>query len=167
MRNKYAKPENFASTIRTPLLKQHWVYRAFSTKDELLYVGCTVDPKGRQKEHSSQSDWYRKAFRFTIAGPYNYETAREIERVAIATERPLYNWTPERRAVTAAHNRILKRWHASFVDDGMEYWEAYHAAERRAQRLVPRPIGRGPWRCKDDTVLKAKRADREDARRSA
>lgn len=161
--NKYARAENFASRTRTPLLREHFVYRAYDHTGGLLYVGCSRSMESRAKEHKTASEWFDLAASFKIAGPFNYETARELERIAIATERPLYNVTPERRAVAAAHVRIYKRIFASLDAADLPFIEAHRIARERANRIVRDPGTQGPWRCQDGDVMRAKRADRKHA----
>lgn len=161
--NRFAKPDNFGHPIRNPLLRQHFVYRAFDESGALLYIGCSKNLRERMGEHRSFSPWFAHAARFTLAGPYNYETARQIERDAIHSERPLYNQTPERSAVQAARMRVLKRRQDLLHDMGVEFMEAYRLASTHAESVIPSVSGRAPFPCDDLTVPAALRADREDA----
>lgn len=117
MSNRYAVPANFATRTRTPLLREHFVYRAFDLNGVLLYIGCSVRPALRLKEHRASSRWGHRAVRITLAGPYNYETARLVEYNAIESERSIYNYSSERRAlhriksdfVSAKLNELIAR----------------------------------------------------------
>lgn len=169
--NRFARPENFADRVRNPLLREHFVYRAFDETD-LLYVGCSYTVEARMKAHRSTGDWYSQMVRLRLAGPYNFETARQLERDAIRTERPLFNsMTPERCAVRAAHDRILKRCQNHLMSEGMEFWPAFHAAMTHADHVLFNPPNREAFYADDLTIASALRADREDAstygRRSA
>lgn len=87
-------------------MRQHFVYRVYDRAGRLLYVGCTKRPRARWAEHRSNSDWARRAVRCRLVGPLPYDVARELERQALATEQPLYGWTPARRS---AHSRQSAR----------------------------------------------------------
>lgn len=163
--NRFAKPDNFGHPIRNPLLREHFVYRAFNAAGELLYVGCTKTLEGRRRDHQMDRRWYSKARTYTIAGPYNYETARDIERTAIRTEGPLYNETPERRAYEAARSRVVKRRYNELLALGVDWTDAVSLAVRHGDRVIGPSTGRGPFRADEAVVFRAKQADREDARR--
>jgi len=161
--NRYARQENVGHPVRDPSLREHFVYRAFSALGDLLYVGCSLNPEKRIGEHKFSSDWHGQAARFKLAGPYNYETAREMERQAIATERPLYNYTPERRAWKMAHDSyidaaapLLRAIHS------LEFWPAVEAAIERADLISAYPGNRAPIRFTDSTVSEAKERIAED-----
>lgn len=161
--NRYSRPENAGHPVRDPNIREHYVYRALNASDELLYVGCSLNPPKRVVEHKSTSDWYGQATRYKLSGPYNYETARELERQAIATERPLYNYTPERRAWKMAHD--------SYIDaaapllraiHGLGFWPSVEAAIERADLISAYPGNRAPICFTDSTVSEAKERIAED-----
>lgn len=83
-----------AGDYRSPEHREHFVYRAFDEAGQLLYVGCTMRPKKRWAEHNHDGVWAHLARSFRMAGPYNYKTARAIERNALATENPRFGCTP-------------------------------------------------------------------------
>jgi len=155
--NRYSRPENAGHPVRDPSLREHFVYRALNASGELLYVGCSLNPQKRIGEHKFSSDWHGQATRFKLSGPYNYETARELERRAIATERPLYNYTPERRAWKMAHDCYIE----SLIDllrasHGYGMSESIEAAIERARLVSAYPGNRAPIRFTDSTVTDAK-----------
>lgn len=155
--NKYARPENFAHPIRTPLLREHVVYRAFDAAGALLYVGCTARLEDRLSAHRFTSDWGHLGVRVKVVGPYNYETAREIERVAIATERPLYNYTPERRTWAKAHTRLVDAYLRHIVAQGADLIDSIREAVERADGVIAYPGNRGPCHIDDLTIPGVKR----------
>lgn len=164
MKNRFARPENFASRHRTPLLREHFVYRAISASGELLYVGCSLDVAARMKAHKSNGDWYHLMARLRTSGPHNFETARLLEREAIRTERPLFNsMTPERCAVNAANARILNRRQGLLMKQGLDFWAAFHEAREHADSVLAAPKNRSGFRATDLTIPNALRADRDDA----
>lgn len=71
-----------------------WIYRAWDEYGRLLYVGTSVNPVARLKQHRITGTgiyWYG-AMRDWRAEWYPSEgMARAAESVAIATEGPLYN----------------------------------------------------------------------------
>lgn len=78
--------------------RDHWVYRAYDTAGNCLYIGCTKDPQQRAQTHRSSSRWYYLMDSCVLAGPYTRTTALRIETEQIAAIQPAYN----RRGVPAA-----------------------------------------------------------------
>lgn len=74
-----------------PHCREHFVYRAYDAAGRLLYVGCTRRPIARWKQHRKMGGWADDAVRFHVAGPYNYDTGRYLERHGIRTENPRHN----------------------------------------------------------------------------
>jgi hypothetical protein len=74
--------------------RPHYVYRLLNCRGRVLYVGCTSNLSLRMSE-------YRRFLavrgrRAEHIGPYDFETARRIERALIRLEDPPTNieWTP-------------------------------------------------------------------------
>lgn len=137
MKNRYARRENFGHPIRNPLLRQHFVYRAFAADGYLLYVGCSYTPDKRFAAHRSSSCWFDEAVRFTMSGPYNYETARHIEHVAINSERPQYNYTAEKRTIDKTRDRMINREISARIDRGESFTDALAPAVDAVHALLP------------------------------
>lgn len=154
--SRYARPENFGHPIRNPLLREHFVYRAFNAAGELLYVGCTKHLTTRLSAHRGQSRWGSQAVRVTACGPYNYETARQIEYDAIETERSLHNYSSERRALAALHQRIIQAVIDHRVEAGVEFFEAMDEGIDVGEHLLPYS-GLEPIRFNDLTLPNARR----------
>lgn len=157
--------------LRDPSRREHFVYRVYDVAGDLLYVGCTARLEERFRTHRGQSDWFPMLARVRLSGPYNYDTARELEREALQTERPLYAFGPERRTIVAIHHRVYSR-RADYLRSRGVDWEAAHrAASAHVAELIGYPGNRSPFRITDLTVPNARRADLEDAasyyRRSA
>lgn len=134
--NRYARPENFGHPIRTPLLRMHHVYRAFDDSGTLLYVGCSYDLDARMKAHRTSSQWYHLMHRLKVAGPYNYETAREIEHAAIESERPQFNYTSEHRLIDHMRRRMIDREIQARVNTGIDFVDAIHPAVEVVHALI-------------------------------
>lgn len=156
--NRYARPENFANRIRTPLLREHYVYRAFDDGGRLLYVGCSYDLPARLKAHKGSSLWHCLMASMKVAGPYNYETARQFEHDAIESERPQFNYTSEHRLIDYMRRRMIEREIAVRVAIGVDYFEAIHPAVDAVNGL----IGDHRHRLIDDfTIPACRRIERE------
>lgn len=147
-----------------PGLREHFVYRAFDADGALLYVGCSLNPEARHREHRGQSRWYPLAATFKMQGPYNYDTARQIERDAIRTESPRFNGNePHKVRVQALRRRVSNRWFDYHYASGANLHEAVHASEAHATRLMPGTdnLDGRVWTDQDISVFaKVEQADR-------
>ena len=70
---------------------RHTLYRFFGTADELLYAGITCSTPRRIREHSQKKAWWSEVRRATFEHFDSRDEALEAERLAIRTERPVYN----------------------------------------------------------------------------
>lgn len=92
--NRFARPDNFGHKVRNPLLREHFVYRVYDKAGRLIYIGCSRRPEKRLKEHKFDSPrWHSQMASVRLSGPYNYETARQLEYDAINSENSVYNET--------------------------------------------------------------------------
>lgn len=95
--------------VRDPLLRRHFVYRALAADGRLLFVGCTNDLPGRMRAHAkANGGWHSQMARLKVAGPYNYDTARQLEREAIESGRPLFDHATEFGLIRAARDRLMQ-----------------------------------------------------------
>lgn len=69
----------------------HFVYRYYADDGQLLYVGCTIEPKARHAAHRRSSSWYGDAVRYRQTVFPSRAYALEVEKLAIQTERPVHN----------------------------------------------------------------------------
>lgn len=72
------------------------VYRYFDADDVLLYVGISNDPDFRAKAHlyeSRRDSWPKRAVRRKDDWHASRDLALAAEKMAIETEKPLYNGT--------------------------------------------------------------------------
>jgi predicted GIY-YIG superfamily endonuclease len=86
-------------------LRNHFVYQVFNKAGDVIYVGCTRRPEKRWKEHQAdptRRQMVREARRFRMFGPYDYPTARRIEREQQFDLRPKHNAIPITRSRSEA-----------------------------------------------------------------
>ncbi len=67
------------------------LYRFFDGAGRLLYVGITMDPGSRWKNHSKKKPWWTDVRSMTAEPFPTLEAALAAERAAIKAERPLHN----------------------------------------------------------------------------
>lgn len=130
-------------------MSDHTLYRFFDTAGSLLYVGRTISPARRWREHEKNSPWFTAVAKVTRQV---FATAAEVdqaERRAIATERPIHNIALNPHASTVAAPILLPdeeeslrtRWTAAGIpaDEGSECLGDYTVCECagcHARRLV-------------------------------
>jgi predicted GIY-YIG superfamily endonuclease len=141
-------------------LRNHFVYTAFDADGDALYVGCTKNLDERMKAHRYGSDWFYKAERFHLRGPYTYTVARQIEREQLALLRPLYASHPTRVTHRAVYNRIQKREYRAQLDRGVELEEAIRTASEVASQYVKWAGWGEPLRVTDAVLAEAFAAER-------
>jgi predicted GIY-YIG superfamily endonuclease len=69
----------------------HYVYRCYDSTDRLIYVGCTVNPVSRLREHRKNTWWAGQIARTRLIVFPDRTHALAKEREAIATEQPRWN----------------------------------------------------------------------------
>lgn len=92
---------NFNYANLDPAARKHFVYRCFDATGRLLYVGCTMSPTRREREHRAESRskrWLPLVAKTRMIGPLPYAVARAIELEAIRTEAPAFNTVGRRVA---------------------------------------------------------------------
>lgn len=77
------------------------LYRFFNDKDELLYIGCSIQALVRIESHNKKP-WFKESAKVTFTHYENKELALEHEKKAIEDEEPRYN-------ITAAKNKDKPR----------------------------------------------------------
>jgi predicted DNA-binding transcriptional regulator AlpA len=73
------------------------LYRHYDRDGVLLYVGISASTFTRVKQHKSESHWFRRITAITIEHFETMSQAAESERLAIKSEKPLYNKTHVKR----------------------------------------------------------------------
>jgi predicted GIY-YIG superfamily endonuclease len=115
--------------LMDPDLREHFVYRALDAEGRLLYVGCSMNVERRMAEHKAWGEWTHRVARLKLAGPYNYSTARRMEREAIQSEDPLFNaQAPRRRAARRRQHKLFDEVLASSLTQGESRDEAVRLA---------------------------------------
>ena len=69
------------------------LYRYFDAEGRLLYVGITIMPMSRQKDHKAGSAWYPDFSYQTVEKYRTRADAMKAEREAIKSEKPMHNIT--------------------------------------------------------------------------
>ena len=123
--------------------REHWLYRAFNERDELLYVGRTCEVDNRFSAHKSTSAWHPLMVRRVIEGPMSFDGVKAAERAAIDTEIPQYNAdTPGRGTVNGAHQAIMDAACEIATRDGWLFGDPWDIGRVTANRLVSSlPVG--------------------------
>lgn len=104
---------------KNPERREHYVYRAYNSVGSLLYLGCSMDPEKRMKYHrNANSPWLSRSRKFVVAGPYNYDTARRLEKEGLATENPLFGWTPAKHGAGRKSKRRRVNTRTAYVPAG-------------------------------------------------
>jgi len=74
-----------------PGLRNHFVYLLADESGEVIYVGCTRNPEQRWRDHRTTKRWSSEVASKRMVGPYDYPTARRIERELQDLHRPRYD----------------------------------------------------------------------------
>lgn len=130
---------------RDPSLRKHFVYRAYDKDGVLLYVGCSMNLSQRWKDHRANKVWAHLAVSFRLSGPYNYETGRRLEKEALATEQPLYAYTPLRWRAHGKSAAAGRRALAAALNKGLAFGEAVRVAANAERAERDRVMGDVPW----------------------
>lgn len=78
------------------------LYRFFDADGVLLYIGKTVNPSARFKEHCSVKSWWQEVSHIRLEHQQSLGELNEAERIAIQTEHPKYNRINNSAAISAA-----------------------------------------------------------------
>jgi hypothetical protein len=91
-------------------MADHILYRFSDQLCRLLYVGRTVNLRGRLRCHEESKEWWSQVIDIHLE---HFDTAEELdeaERVAIATEHPRYNIVGSARGEIASIGRRIDRY---------------------------------------------------------
>lgn len=67
------------------------LYRMYDADDRLLYVGMTINPHLRLKQHRVQQSWWGDVNSITLTHFDTRAALADAERLAIVNERPRWN----------------------------------------------------------------------------
>jgi predicted GIY-YIG superfamily endonuclease len=80
----------------------HALYRFFDAGGQLLYVGISLDPGARWKQHRSDKPWWGEVATVTVEPHETRAAVVQAERAAIIAEKPKYNVVHNRGSSEAA-----------------------------------------------------------------
>ena len=83
-----------------------YLYRHYSKKGTLLYIGITNNLKRRVSEHSKKH-WYDSSGNFTYQKCKDRKDALRKERKAIISEKPRYNIIHNKGKKMERRNRVV------------------------------------------------------------
>lgn len=92
------------------------LYRHFDCNGKLLYVGVSIDPIVRLKEHKRTSDWFREISSITIEWFPSRRLARMAEEDAILRESPAFNLMHNRKLIRDLQYRAARCMNAPVTD---------------------------------------------------
>jgi hypothetical protein len=104
------------------------LYRAFDDRERLLYVGISDSEFTRLAQHAASAPWTVYAVKILLERHTLRSDAEEAERVAIATEDPVWN------QMGRPTKRFLQ-WMAAYPDGDPDAVDTA-ALTARAQRLI-------------------------------
>lgn len=84
-----------------------YLYRLYGSENQLLYVGISVNPQRRLREHKSAAPWAKEVHRMEQGSyPLYDDMAATMEHQTILSERPKYNLmnllTPEQQKLRSS-----------------------------------------------------------------
>lgn len=71
--------------------QRYYIYRVYDADCRLLYIGQTLYPEQRIKQHARLSHWFAAAAEWDFTEVGDWWQMVDGERVAIADEAPLHN----------------------------------------------------------------------------
>jgi predicted GIY-YIG superfamily endonuclease len=98
------------------------LYRFFATDGALLYIGISLNPGHRWKQHQADKPWWTEVATITVEHHDSRQSVAEAERMAIKAERPRYNMTHNTDTIEGAER--LARSLARMAQPPARYWSA-------------------------------------------
>lgn len=114
--------------------RPHYVYRCYDDAGQLLYVGCTATPPSRFRAHAKNSWWWSQVARTRLTVWPRKEVGLERERIAIATEGPIWNVRGQDRGLWSAED------YAEHYETALA-WDAPETVTKRLAREAHRRYG--------------------------
>ena len=109
------------------------LYRHFDAQDRLLYVGISGSLRIREGIHKSTSMWRSLLARSIVERFEDADEAMKAERIAIETERPLFN---VRHNAPRAGERLRAYLEETGHADWMRHWPSPAVSGDEARRLI-------------------------------
>lgn len=130
---------------------RHQLYRHFDIEGTLLYVGISINTPARLSQHRICSNWFARIAKITICHFDTEADARNAEREAINTERPLFNFQgrahcldkPEHGSPVTPDN-VIKHYGGEkqaalaleVTRQAINYWKSRKCIPLRTQALI-------------------------------
>jgi excinuclease UvrABC nuclease subunit len=101
-------PDPYRYNRRVRVDSPHYVYRCYDYAGRLIYVGCSVNPVQRVKQHRYTSWWGTQILDVRLIVFPSKDYALQKEREAIGEERPRWNVTGKwnHRSLWAAEDYV-------------------------------------------------------------
>jgi predicted GIY-YIG superfamily endonuclease len=87
-------------------MKMHTLYRFYDVDGRLLYIGRTMNPSARFKQHKADKDWWPEVAEIKMR---QFESSHDLdiaERLAIRQESPAHNVVFNKPAATKASEKM-------------------------------------------------------------
>lgn len=133
----------------------HALYRFFDASGDLLYIGITLNPGGRWKQHREDKPWWEEVGDITLETYPDRPSVLDAERKAIITEHPRYNKTHNTPPPAPPASEPIFAWTCSVCAMDIAATDGYlqvgctgpELAEitRAHRQYEERRLGRGSW----------------------
>jgi hypothetical protein len=118
------------------------LYRHFDAAGQLLYVGISLCPFTRTRQHGMLSDWFDQVVRVEIERFDTRSQAEQAEYAAIRNERPIHNGTFNRKARLEGEAFIVLDANRERVQPEPTFTALEHLAHRRQVKVLERVVVR-------------------------
>jgi predicted GIY-YIG superfamily endonuclease len=134
-------------------MTSHCLYRFYDRTGGLLYIGITMNPTARWKQHSQEKNWWTDVANITIEPHQDKGSVILAERLAIINERPKYNIIHNRATQPIADDTISqcptcdkesiysRAWDRYFHVDGTNNQTCWIAISRGPTNKFDLPVG--------------------------
>lgn len=97
---------------------QHFVYKMYSSDNELLYVGETCNIRSRLKAHMKDKPWWNDITSIRVDAYVDRKSGRLAESIAIRDEFPKYNISKPVPECELSPDVAMTFWYKSPIDKG-------------------------------------------------
>ncbi len=116
------------------------LYRHFDAAGRLLYVGISLCPFTRTRQHGMLSDWFDDVVRVEIERFDTRSQAEQAEYAAIRNERPIHNGTFNRKARLEGEAFMVLGANREILQPEPTFTALEHMAQRRQARTSHRVV---------------------------